>query len=248
MPLRVTQRQRQFVSSLLIAQIFLANVDPARSFFLGQAARIAGMGLSHPSSLPGSAAQMLACRQQPSRPVLHRMCAGKGGGEKEQADASGKPPAGPEAAAKEEESATTSATTGKQGQAPTKGQGRGDEQDVDLMTFIFGKPGEFERDLKMMGTSRRRFIGLNLFALFFAFFANFAGVTSWALGLMPGLDGLYLLPPELTLFYPVKGWKRYVGEGAYEFIYPQKWLADQAVTFANAAKGQQDQTMMAMPK
>jgi hypothetical protein len=239
------QRQRQLVSSLLIAQIFIANVGPTRSFFLGQAARVAGMGLPSNPCLP---AQMFACRQQPPRPMLHRMCAEKGGGEKDQADASGKPTAGVEAAAtKEEESATTS-TTGEQGQAPAKGRGKGDEQDVDMMTFIFGKPGEFERDLKMMGTSRRRFIGLNLFALFFAFFANFAGVTSWALGLMPGLDGLYLLPPELTLFYPVKGWKRYVGEGAYEFIYPQKWLADQAVTFANAAKGQQDQTMMAMPK
>jgi len=47
---------------------------------------------------------------------------------------------------------------------------------VDAITYVFGKPGEFDRDLKMMGTSRRRFVTLNLFALFFAFFANFAGV------------------------------------------------------------------------
>jgi hypothetical protein len=32
----------------------------------------------------------------------------------------------------------------------------------------------------------------------------------------------------------VKGWKRYVGEGGFEFIYPREWLEDQAVTYANA--------------
>jgi|LauGreDrversion2_3_1035106.scaffolds.fasta_scaffold236359_1 hypothetical protein len=40
-----------------------------------------------------------------------------------------------------------------------------------------------------------------------------------------------------TQFYPVKGWKRYRGEGVFEFIYPARWLQDQAVTLANQARG-----------
>ncbi len=65
--------------------------------------------------------------------------------------------------------------------------------------------------------------------------ANFLGVTSSLLGLLPGRKGLYIIPAELTQFYPVGGWKRYIGDGEYELIYPANWLQDPAVVFSNQA-------------
>ena len=101
------------------------------------------------------------------------------------------------------------------------------EEKVDAWTYVFGKPGELDRDLARMGTSRARFLRINLFALAFAFASNFLGMTSFLLGLLPDLQGLYLIPDQLTQFYPVQGWKRFRGEGTFEFIYPARWLTDQ---------------------
>ncbi|KAJ1491393.1 hypothetical protein T484DRAFT_1774584, partial [Baffinella frigidus] len=69
------------------------------------------------------------------------------------------------------------------------------KEKVDLVTYVFGKPGELERDLNRMGS---RFTTINLAALAFALAANFLGTTSFLLSLLPGLDGLYLLPAEFT--------------------------------------------------
>jgi hypothetical protein len=66
--------------------------------------------------------------------------------------------------------------------------------------------------------------------------ANFLGLTSFLLGLLPNRAGLYLIPADLTQFYPVGGWKRYIGDGDYELIYPASWLQDQAVVFSNQAR------------
>ena len=49
-----------------------------------------------------------------------------------------------------------------------------------------------------MGTTRERFLRINFFALLFALFANFLGMTSFLLGLLPELQGLYIIPAELT--------------------------------------------------
>ncbi len=38
---------------------------------------------------------------------------------------------------------------------------KGQREKVDLITYIFGKPGELDRDLAMLGTSRRRFLSIN---------------------------------------------------------------------------------------
>ena len=35
----------------------------------------------------------------------------------------------------------------------------------DLATYVFGKPGELDRDLARLGTSRRRFLTINVSAL-----------------------------------------------------------------------------------
>jgi hypothetical protein len=91
---------------------------------------------------------------------------------------------------------------------------------VDAWTYVFGKPGELDRDLARLGTSRQRFLRINLTALLFALATNFLGLTSALLSLLPDLQGLYVIPADLTLFFPVKGWKRYTGEGAFELIYP----------------------------
>jgi hypothetical protein len=122
------------------------------------------------------------------------------------------------------------------------------EEKVDLWTFVFGKPGELDRDLARMGTSRARFLRINFAALLFALAANFLGVTSFLLGLLPDLQGLYVVPAELTQFYPVKGWKRFRGEGTFEFIYPARWLQDQAVALANQARGVEDQLQTAQSR
>ena len=68
--------------------------------------------------------------------------------------------------------------------------------------------------------------------------ANFLGITSLLLGLLPNRAGLYLIPADLTQFYPVGGWKRYIGDGEYELIYPAAWLQDPAVVFSNQASAQ----------
>ena len=98
------------------------------------------------------------------------------------------------------------------------------------------------------GTSRQRFLRINFFALLFALAANFLGITSKLLGLLPDLQGLYLLPADFTQFFPVKGWKRCSAEGAFDFIYPVEWLQDQAVALARQARGAQDQMMTAQRK
>jgi len=118
---------------------------------------------------------------------------------------------------------------------------------VDAWTYVFGKPGELDRDLARLGTSRQRFLRINLTALLFALATNFLGLTSALLSLLPDLQGLYVIPADLTLFFPVKGWKRYTGEGAFELIYPVKWLADQAVVLATQARGVEDR-MMTVPR
>ena len=40
-----------------------------------------------------------------------------------------------------------------------------EEEKISLLTYVFGKPGELDRDLARLGTSRRRFISINAAAL-----------------------------------------------------------------------------------
>uniref|UniRef100_A0A7S3ENR3 PsbP C-terminal domain-containing protein n=1 Tax=Rhodosorus marinus TaxID=101924 RepID=A0A7S3ENR3_9RHOD len=106
-----------------------------------------------------------------------------------------------------------------------------DEEKTDLRTFLFGKEGEFDRDLGVLGSDRRRFFtGLGL-STALVLGGNLLGSTSAVLSMNANTSRAL----KLDVVYPVGGFKRYISKGDYEFIYPGDWVEDYAVALADGA-------------
>jgi len=115
--------------------------------------------------------------------------------------------------------------------------------EVPFNEFMFGKPGEFSRDVKAAGISPRRFFFYTFLVIpGISILGNFFGCTSALLGALPN-D--LVASTGVDVYFPVRGkggtfTKRYIStDGAYDFTLPANWLQDQAVVLAQAAKFQQ---------
>mmetsp|Transcript_488 Transcript_488/g.1686 ORF Transcript_488/g.1686 Transcript_488/m.1686 type:complete len:265 (+) Transcript_488:196-990(+) len=113
------------------------------------------------------------------------------------------------------------------GEEDARGSSEKEPKKVGLWTFVFGEKGEFDRDLRALGSSRRRFLRGVVLSATIALGGNLFGTTSAVLSVFPGPSRSL----RLDQLYPVKGFKRFVAQGAFEFIYPQEWLEDQAVAY-----------------
>eukprot|EP00953_Heterococcus_sp_UTEX-ZZ885_P022344 12369-Heterococcus_DN1.PRE.2 len=92
---------------------------------------------------------------------------------------------------------------------------------------------QFWDDMQRSGIQPRRFFLYTGLAAGVALGGNLFGVTSGVLGLAPEKAGQL----KLDIIYPIKGYKRCVNEGqqrynGFEFVFPQDWLADQAIALA----------------
>ena len=59
-------------------------------------------------------------------------------------------------------------------------------EEVDAMTYVFGKPGELQGDMVRMGTSPRRLALFGLLGLFIALAGDLFRLTSTLLRIAPG--------------------------------------------------------------
>ncbi|KAJ0734563.1 hypothetical protein HanPI659440_Chr11g0421511 [Helianthus annuus] len=70
--------------------------------------------------------------------------------------------------------------------------------------------------------------------------ANFAGTTSFLLGLSPETARNL----KLDVLYPVKGFSRCINsEQGFEFIYPQNWVGDQTLLYRAAGKAEMERSL-----
>ncbi|XP_076921906.1 psbP domain-containing protein 7, chloroplastic-like [Bidens hawaiensis] len=70
--------------------------------------------------------------------------------------------------------------------------------------------------------------------------ANFAGTTSFLLGLSPE----YSRNLKLDVLYPIKGYSRCIySEQGFEFIYPQNWVGDQTLLYRAAGKAEMERSL-----
>ncbi|GKU97724.1 hypothetical protein SLEP1_g10829 [Rubroshorea leprosula] len=85
----------------------------------------------------------------------------------------------------------------------------------------------------LAATFRRRLLVGFGSASVVAFGANFAGITSFLLGLAPE-SGRNL---KLDVLYPIKGYSRCIEtDEGFEFIYPASWVGDQTLLYRAAEK------------
>ncbi|XP_076941582.1 psbP domain-containing protein 7, chloroplastic-like [Bidens hawaiensis] len=70
--------------------------------------------------------------------------------------------------------------------------------------------------------------------------ANFAGTTSFLLGLSPE----YSRNLKLDVLYPIKGYSRCIhSEQGFEFMYPQNWVGDQTLLYRAAGKAEMERSL-----
>lgn len=70
--------------------------------------------------------------------------------------------------------------------------------------------------------------------------ANFAGITSFLLGLSPE-TGRSL---KLDVVYPIEGYSRCIQpDEGFEFIYPETWVADQTIFYRAVAKAELERSL-----
>ncbi|XXG84195.1 hypothetical protein AAC387_Pa10g1762 [Persea americana] len=87
---------------------------------------------------------------------------------------------------------------------------------------------------------RRRLITGVGSASLVAFGANFAGITSFLLGLSPDI-GRRL---KLDVLYPVDGYSRCLDANqGFEFIYPANWVGDQTLLYRAAGKAELERSL-----
>jgi len=104
---------------------------------------------------------------------------------------------------------------------------------VDAATYVFGKPGEFQRDMEAMGTSPRRLAAFGFLGLGIALAGDLFGVTDALLNAAPEGAKDAARRARLDTYYPIGDFKRYIDdEYRYEVLYPMRWLGDQAVYVA----------------
>eukprot|EP00466_Bigelowiella_natans_P006690 jgi/Bigna1/69782/fgenesh1_pg.10_\ len=106
------------------------------------------------------------------------------------------------------------------------------EEDVDAATYVFGRPGELKRDLKIayrLGTTPRRVtLGVGT-ASALALIGNFVGITDSLLSTNPQISRSL----KLDQLYAVGGLRGYY-TSEYVVLYPKNWLFDQSVAQAQA--------------
>lgn len=107
------------------------------------------------------------------------------------------------------------------------------EPPKDAVEYVFGKPGEFERDMALLGTNPRRLLLFGSLALGIAGVGDLFGVTSALLTASPPPVKAFASKTRLDTYYLVGPLRRYVDdEFGFEVKYPRAWLGDQAVYVA----------------
>lgn len=110
---------------------------------------------------------------------------------------------------------------------------------MDPWTYVFGRPGEFERDLGLLNVTPGQFILAGVLAIVIGLGANLWGETEFFLGLVPAA-GQFAREMKLDSVYAVNGLKGYY-EQQYRLQYPSQWLFDQRIALAKF--GQLDSPM-----
>ncbi|PWA57304.1 photosystem II reaction center PsbP family protein [Artemisia annua] len=97
-----------------------------------------------------------------------------------------------------------------------------------------------EQFMPLAATFRRRLLTGIGSASLVAVGANFAGTTSFLLGLSP--DTARNL--KLDVIYPIKGYSRCIKpEEGFEFIYPLNWVGDQTLLYRAAGKAERERSL-----
>ena len=105
----------------------------------------------------------------------------------------------------------------------------------DMVTFIFGKDGEFSNDLRRNKVDPVRFVLYTSLAASLALGANFIGVTSILLSNSPASIQQVAQNSRVDQLYSISGFKRYYNSAkGYEFVFPDNWLTDQSIVLAEA--------------
>ncbi|CAL1139819.1 unnamed protein product [Cladocopium goreaui] len=111
-------------------------------------------------------------------------------------------------------------------------------EEVGIWTYIFGKPGEFRRDLSLVGTSPERIIITNFFAILIGLASNLWGQTEFLFRVFPTI-GEKAREVHLDSLYAVDGLKT-AYEEQYQARYPSTWLLDQRVALLKARQSSPD--------
>ncbi|KAJ8601779.1 hypothetical protein CTAYLR_006836 [Chrysophaeum taylorii] len=107
----------------------------------------------------------------------------------------------------------------------------------DFRTYLFGAPGELERDLRLLGTSRERVLTYWAAGAGIGLAGDLLGVTSGLLTSSPEGVKRAARRARIDAYYPIDGRKRYIDdEYGFEFLYPKTWLGDQAVYLSRASE------------
>ena len=96
-----------------------------------------------------------------------------------------------------------------------------EENTPTLSEYVFGKPGEFKKDLNRLGSSPRRFFfQTTIIAPGVALAGNLFGCTS---ALLSHLPPEFVAATRLDCYYPARGFLRYVDpiDASYELLVPQ---------------------------
>ncbi|KAI7749708.1 hypothetical protein M8C21_007963 [Ambrosia artemisiifolia] len=92
----------------------------------------------------------------------------------------------------------------------------------------------------LASTFRRRLLTGIGSASLVAVGANFAGTTSFLLGLSPETARSL----KLDVLYPINGYSRCINtEQGFEFIYPQNWVGDQTLLYRAAGKAEMERSL-----
>ncbi|KVI11098.1 Mog1/PsbP, alpha/beta/alpha sandwich [Cynara cardunculus var. scolymus] len=119
-------------------------------------------------------------------------------------------------------------------------QNSGDRKDDSTEITIPSNNLPAEQFLPLATAFRRRLLtGIGSASLVFVG-ANFAGTTSFLLGLSPE-TGRNL---KLDVIYPIKGFSRCIKpEEGFEFIYPANWVGDQTLLYRAAGKAELERSL-----
>ncbi|CAH1444206.1 unnamed protein product [Lactuca virosa] len=119
-------------------------------------------------------------------------------------------------------------------------QNPGDRKDEFPETAIPSNKLPAEQFLPLATAFRRRLLTGIGSASLVAVGANFAGTTSFLLGLSP--EAARNL--KLDVLYPIKGYSRCIkSEEGFEFIYPANWVGDQTLLYRAAGKAELERSL-----